>query len=83
MGVLDKLSSKSYRNVEIAHILDIEKARASESLSELIDLRLVVKFEREAIIGEKHTLYVATPFGNEVLGISNKLERLIKSFPVT
>ena len=79
--ILDKLSSASYRNVEIAHIVDIEKARAAESLSELTDLRLVVKFEREAIVGEKHTLYVATPFGNEVLGISDKLDRLIKSFP--
>jgi predicted transcriptional regulator len=79
--VLDKLSSKSYRNVEIAHIIDIEKARAAESLGELTDLRLVVKFEREAIIGEKHTLYVATPLGNEVLGISEKLDRLKKSFP--
>ncbi len=78
---LDKLSSKSYRNIELAHILDIEKARASESLSELIDFRLVVKFEREAIIGEKHTLYVATPFGNEVLDIRGKLDKLIKSFP--
>jgi len=79
--ILDKLSSASYRNVEIAHIVDIEKARASESLGELTDLRLVVKFEREAIIGEKHTLYVATPFGSEVLGISEKLDRLRKSFP--
>ena len=78
---LDKLSSKSYRNIELAHILDIEKARASESLSDLIDFRLVVKFEREAIIGEKHTLYVATPFGNEVLDIRGKLDKLIKSFP--
>lgn len=79
--ILDKLSSKSYRNVEIAHIVDIEKARASESLSELTNLRLVVKFEREAIVGEKHTLYVATPFGSEVLGISDELDRLRKSFP--
>jgi len=79
--ILDKLSSASYRNVEIAHVVDIEKARASESLSELTDLRLVVKFEREAIVGEKHTLYVATPFGSEVLGISDKLDRLRKSFP--
>jgi len=79
--ILDKLSSASYRNVEIAHIVDIEKARASESLSELTDLRLVVKFEREAIVGEKHTLYVATPFGSEVLGIRDKLDRLRKSFP--
>jgi len=81
VDVLDKLSSTSYRNVEIAHILDIEKARVSESLTELTDLRLLVKFEKEAIIGEKHTLYVATPFGSEVLGISDKLDRLIKSFP--
>lgn len=79
--VLDKLSAASYRNVEIAHILNIEKARASESLNELTDLRLVVKFEREAIIGEKHTQYVATPFGNEVLGISDKLDKLRDSFP--
>jgi hypothetical protein len=67
--------------VEIAHVVDIEKARASESLSELTDLRLVVKFEREAIIGEKHTLYVATPFGTEVLEISDKLDRLRATFP--
>jgi predicted transcriptional regulator len=79
--VLDKLASASYRNVEIAHVVDIEKARASESLSELTDLRLVVKFEREAIIGEKHTLYVATPFGTEVLEISDKLDRLRATFP--
>lgn len=81
VDVLDKLSSASYRNIEIAHIVDIEKARAAESLNELTDLRLVVKFEREAIIGERHTLYVATPFGSEVLGINDKLDRLIKSFP--
>ena len=79
--ILDKLSSASYRNVEIAHIVDIEKARASESLGELTDLRLVVKFEREAIIGERHTMYVATPFGSEVLGINDKLDKLRKSFP--
>lgn len=79
--VLDKLASASYRNVELAHVVDIEKARASESLSELTDLRLVVKFEREAIIGEKHTLYVATPFGTEVLEISDKLDRLRATFP--
>lgn len=78
---LEKLTSKSYRNVELAHLLDIEKARASESLTDLTDHRLAVKFEREAIIGEKHTLYVATPFGSEVLGITDKLERLKKSFP--
>jgi predicted transcriptional regulator len=81
LAALDKLSSKSYRNVELAHLLDIEKARASESLNDLTDFRLAVKFEREAIIGEKHTLYVATPFGNEVLDISGKLERMIQSFP--
>lgn len=67
--------------MEIAHIVDIEKARAAESLGELTDLRLVVKIEREAIVGEKHTLYVATPFGSEVLGISDKLDRLRKLFP--
>jgi|GEM_PF-961397 len=78
---LDKLSSRSYRNVELAHILDIEKARASESLNELADFRLVVKFEREAIIGEKHTLYVATPFGNEILTLSEKLDKVRHSFP--
>jgi len=83
VDVLDKLSAASYRNVEIAHILNIEKARASESLNELTDLRLVVKFEREAIIGEKHTQYVTTPFGNEVLGISDKLDKLRDSFPDT
>ena len=81
VDILDKLSSRSYRNIEIAHILDIEKTRASEALSELTDLRLVIKFEREAIIGEKHTLYAATPFGSEVLGISKKLAGLRKSFP--
>ena len=81
IDVLDKLASAAYRNVELAHVVDIEKARASESLSELTDLRLVVKFEREAIIGEKHTLYVATPFGNEVLEISDKLDRLRATFP--
>lgn len=81
VDVLDELSAASYRNVEIAHILDIEKARASESLNELTALRLVVKFEREAIIGEKHTQYVTTPFGNEVLGISDKLDKLRDSFP--
>lgn len=79
--VLDKLASASYRNVELAHVVDIEKARVSESLSELTDLRLVVKFEREAIIGEKHTLYVATPFGTEVLEISDKRDRLRATFP--
>lgn len=83
VDVLNTLSSKSYRNVEIAHTLDIDRTRVSEALAELTDMRLVVKFERDAIIGEKHTLYVATPFGGEVLGISEKLGRLRSSFPGT
>ncbi|NMG82612.1 MAG: hypothetical protein GIS02_00185 [Methanosarcinales archaeon] len=81
VDVLDKLSSRSYRNIEIVHILDIEKTRASEALGELTDLRLVVKFEREAIIGEKHTLYAATPFGSEIIDIGDKLDQLRRSFP--
>lgn len=81
VDILDKLSSRSYRNIDIAQILDIEKTRASEALSELTDLRLIIKFEREAIIGEKHTLYAATPFGSEILGISKKLTGLRISFP--
>ncbi len=83
VDVLDKLSSGSYRNVEIARTLDLDMTRVSEALAELTDARLVVKFERDAIIGEKHTLYVATPFGGEVLGISEKLGRLRRSFPGT
>jgi DNA-binding HxlR family transcriptional regulator len=83
VDVLDKLSSGSYRNVDIARTLNIDKTRVSEALAELTDMRLVVKFERDAIIGEKHTLYVATPFGGEVLGISEKLGRLRRSFPGT
>lgn len=81
VDVLDKLSSGSYRNVEIARTLDLDRTRVSEALRELADQRLVVKFERDAIIGEKHTLYVATPFGSEVLGINEKLDRLRETFP--
>jgi len=83
VDVLDKLSSRSYRNVGIARSFDMDRTRVSEALAELTDARLVVKFERDAIIGEKHTLYVATPFGGEVLDISEKLGRLRRSFPDT
>ena len=81
VDILDRLSLGSYRNIEIAHTFNIEKTRASEALSELTDLRLAIKFERDAIIGEKHTLYAATPFGSEVLDISKKLDKMRRSFP--
>jgi DNA-binding HxlR family transcriptional regulator len=81
VDILDRLTSGSYRNIELAHTFNIEKTRASEALSELTDLRLAIKFERDAIIGEKHTLYAATPFGSEVLDVSKKLDKIRKSFP--
>jgi len=81
VDILDRLTSGSYRNIELAHTFNIEKTRASEALSELTDLRLAIKFERDAIIGEKHTLYAATPFGSEVLDVSKKLDKMIIYFP--
>lgn len=79
--ILRKLSLKSCRNTELSDDLDIRKERVSEALADLVASRLVIMFEREAIIGEKHTLYVASPFGSEILTINQKLETIKEKFP--
>jgi len=76
VDILRKLCVKSYRNSELAEYLHIGKERVSEALTDLVDSRMVILFERDAIIGEKHTMYVASPFGNDVLNISDKLDSL-------
>ncbi len=79
--ILRKLSMKSCRNTELSEGLDIRKERVSEALADLVSSRLVIMFEREAIIGEKHTMYVASPFGNEILDINDKLDTIKDKFP--
>jgi len=79
--ILKKLGIKSCRNTELSEDLDIRKERASEALTDLVSSRLVIMFEREAIIGEKHTLYVASPFGSEILNINDKLDTIKEKFP--
>jgi DNA-binding HxlR family transcriptional regulator len=80
--ILDKLSKKSYRNRELSEDMHISKERVSEALTDLVDSRLVILFEREAIIGKKHTLYVASPFGSEILNICDKLDSIKENSPV-
>jgi DNA-binding HxlR family transcriptional regulator len=79
--ILRKLSLKSCRNTELSEELDIRKERVSEALADLVASRLVIMFEREAIIGEKHTLYVSSPFGSEILTINQKLDTIKEKFP--
>ena len=81
VDILGKLCKKSYRNSELSEYLDIGKERVSEALSDLVASRLVILFEREAIIGEKHTMYVASPFGSDILNISDKLDSIKEKFP--
>ncbi len=79
--ILKKLGIKSYRNTELSEDLDIRKERVSEALADLVASRLVIMFEREAIIGEKHTMYVSSPFGSEILNINDKLDTIKEKFP--
>lgn len=79
--VLKKLGIKSHRNVELSDKLDLRKERVSEAISDLVAARLVILFEREAIISEKHTMYVASPLGNEILSINDKIEIIKEKFP--
>lgn len=79
--ILEKLGIKSYRNTELSEDLDIRKERVSEALADLVESHLAIMFEREAIIGEKHTLYVASPFGSEILNINDKLNTIKEKFP--
>lgn len=79
--ILKKLGIKSYRNTELSEDLDIRKERVSEALADLVESRLVIMFEKEAIIGEKHTMYVASPFGSEILNINDRLDEIKEKFP--
>ncbi len=79
--ILKKLGIQSYRNTELSEDLYLRKERVSEALADLVASRLVIMFEREAIIGEKHTMYVASPFGNEILNINDKLDTIKERFP--
>lgn len=72
---------KSYRNSELSEYLHISKERVSEALTDLVASRLVILFERGAIIGEKHTMYVASPFGSEIMNINDKLDSIKEKFP--
>ncbi len=79
--ILEELSMKSCRNIELSEDLDISKERVSEALTDLVDSRLVIPFVREAIIDEKHTIYVISPFGSEILDINDKLDSIKEKFP--
>jgi len=79
--ILKKLCTRSYRNTELSEDLSLRKERVSESLGDLVSSRLVIMFDREAIIGEKHTMYVASPFGNEILDVNDKLDMIKDKFP--
>ncbi len=79
--ILKKLGIKSCRNTELSEDLDIRKERVSEALADLVESRLVIMFEKEAIIGEKHTMYVASPFGSEILNINDRLDKIKEKFP--
>ncbi len=75
--VLVKLCMKSCRNRELENP-QISKGRISEALSDLVSSHMVIPFEREAVIGEKHTIYVISPIGSEILNISDKLDSINK-----
>lgn len=81
LEILEKLCKRSYRNIELSESLNIRKEKVSESVTDLVSSRLAILFEREAIIGEKHTMYVASPFGSEILSISDKLDSTKGKFP--
>ncbi|MCX9009819.1 MAG: hypothetical protein OIN66_01735 [Candidatus Methanoperedens sp.] len=73
---------KSYRNSELSENLHIGKERVSEALADLVNSRLVIPFERDAIEGEKHPIYGISPFGSEILNIGDKLDS-IKPIKIT
>ena len=81
VDVLRKLCMKSYRNSELSANLHIGKERVSEALTDLVASRLAIMFERDAIIGERHTMYVASPFGSEILNVTDKLDSIKEKFP--
>ena len=72
---------KSCRNSELSENLNIGKERVSEALTDLVASRLAIMFEKDAIISEKHTMYAVSPFGNDILNFSNKLDSIKEKFP--
>jgi len=78
---LRTLRTSSRRNVDVAGKLKLRKERVSESFKDLAELRLVLRFLKESIIGEKHTFYTATPFGLEILELNERLPKIQKVFP--
>ena len=81
LEILEKLCKKSYRNIELSKNLNIRREKVSEAVTDLVASRLVILFEKGSIIDEKHTMYVASPFGTEILNISDKLDSINKKFP--
>ncbi len=81
LEILRNLCNNSYRITELSKYLGISKERVSEALADLVASRLVILFEREAIPGIKHTIYVASPFGSEIMNISDKLDSIKEKSP--
>ncbi|MCZ7358360.1 MAG: ArsR family transcriptional regulator [Candidatus Methanoperedens sp.] len=81
VDILEKLCMKSCRVRDLSDDLDISKERISEALTDLVSSRLVIKFESEAIIVEPHSIYVISPFGSEILDISDKLDSIKGKVP--
>jgi len=65
VDILEKLCIKSYRNIELSEYFHNSKERISERLTDLVASFLVIIIKRGAIEKEKHTLYVASPFGTK------------------
>lgn len=76
--VLRKLNERSHRNIDLAEELGISQGRVSEALTDLVASHLVIWFEREAIDGERHTIYVISPFGSEILTTSDEMDPINK-----
>ncbi len=72
---------KSCRVRELSHELDIGREKISDALTDLVSSRLVIKFEGKAIIDEPHPIYVISPFGSEILDISDKLDSIKEKIP--
>ncbi len=83
LEVLGKLSMKSHRVRELSDGLDIGREKVSEALTDLMKSCLVILFKREAISGQKYPMYVASPFGGEILNISDKLDSIKEKCPIT
>jgi len=81
LPVLTVLKERAMRNIEISKKLGIRKERVSESLGDLVENRLAVRFEKGALKREKQAFYVGTPLAEEVYGLDGRIEKMEQILP--